>query len=162
MRKCAICQTEQMYEDSPILVMGPFGVPRYLCDECAEDIELATRSPEYPEAEAAIERVGEKLRRGKCDDLTVEVTSALLTDAAKRVGEIKRGEYDFSLDEVADEPQELPEELTESEEDKELDRRDEERQKKFNRIFDRITIALIAVAAAAILYKVIMKVVFKQ
>jgi len=155
MRKCAICQSSEVYEDSPILVMGAYGVPKCLCDTCSKDMECATGGREYAEVEAAIERLGARLKDGKADSQALEVASALLTSAAERCAAIKRGEYDFSLDESEpegeDELSDIPEELRETEEDKELDRQDAEKQEKFNEFMDYVNIgALVGVGIAAV------------
>ena len=99
MRKCAICQSSEVYEDSPILVMGAYGVPKCLCDACSKDMACATGGRECAEVEAAIERLGARLADGNADSLAMETASKILSEAAERCAAIKRGEYDFSLDE---------------------------------------------------------------
>ena len=61
MKHCAICRREINEENAPILAMGSFGNPRYLCDECASDIDQATSSRESSEIEAAMQKISEKL-----------------------------------------------------------------------------------------------------
>lgn len=164
MRKCAICQSTEVYEDSPILVMGAYGVPKVLCDACAKDMECATGGREYAEAEAAIERLGARLKDGNADNLALETASALLTSAAERCAAIKRGEYDFSLDESEfeseDELSDIPEELKETEEDKELDRQEAEKAEKVNKFMDWVTIGVLVGAVGFVIYRVLDAFVF--
>ena len=45
-KKCSLCKKIVDSENAPILTMGGFGNPRYLCDECAANIEVMTTARE--------------------------------------------------------------------------------------------------------------------
>ena len=158
MKLCVLCKRHEVFEDSPILVMSAYGVPRYLCDECSADMECATRGRDYEKIREAMDRIGEKLGSVGADDLTIDTLDTVLRESAERALKIKDGSYDFSLDEedTEDSPEDgIPEELLEAEEDKELDRRDEERAKKFDKVFNWITVAICIAAAVLIVYNLV-------
>lgn len=160
MPKCTICQSSELHADSPILVMGAYGVPKYLCDTCSADLDAATGERDFSLIEAAMERVGKRLADGKADKQTVEVVASVLERAGKRARAIKNGSYDFSLDECEacdGELSEIPEELLESEEDKELDRRDEEKQRQFDEFFKWVAIGAFIGIAGFIIYQIIVR-----
>lgn len=163
MKKCTICGGAEVYEDSPILVMGAYGIPKCLCDTCAKDMECATGGKDYAEIEAAMERLGKRMSDFSADKQTYETVNGLLLEAAERAKKIKDGSYDFSLDEqppAEDELLDIPEELLESREDAELDRADEEKQKKFDKFFNWVTIGAFAGALGFVIYKLLERFVF--
>ena len=41
---CSICSVPVDSENASILVMGGFGNPRYVCEECSQDLDLLTES----------------------------------------------------------------------------------------------------------------------
>ncbi len=153
-----------MYEDSPILVMGAYGIPKCLCDSCASDMELVTGGKDYSEIESAMERIGKKMSSFSADKQTFETVNELLKSAAERAKKIRDGSYDFSLDneelESSDELIDIPEELRESEEDIALDKKDEEKQKKFDKFFNWVTIGMIIGAVGFFVYKLLERFVF--
>lgn len=162
MKQCAICDRFTENENASILTMGAYGVPKYLCDECAADIDAATLSHNYEEAAAAIERLGTRVADCDPDGLTFKNVSAILASAADRAKQIKAGTYDFSLDEAEDDNafDEIPEELQASDDDAELDAIDEEKQKKFDKVFNWIAIGAIAAALIYVLWRVLDAYVF--
>lgn len=150
---CSVCLKAIEREDAPVLTMGHFARPRLLCDGCAELIEKALKSHVPGEAEAAIARLGESVGNNpQGDSAVLEAMEDIFRESSERAEKIRRGEYDFSLDEADgfDGFEEIPDELLETEEDKKKTEREEETNRKFNKIMDIVT-AVIFVAAALVL-----------
>ena len=148
MCNCSICNKEILTEEPKILVMGAYGMPKYLCDECSRDIDEVTLGKDYETIAAAMDRVGEKLSCSNPDNTTFMTVNSIMEESAERAKLIKEGKYDFALDEEeADEEgfDEIPEELKETEEDRALDEADAEREKKFDTIYN-ILVAVLSVA----------------
>lgn len=144
---CSICHTVTENPDAPILTIGGFGTPRYLCDTCAQDIDTATLGRDYDAIVAAMDRIGTEMsKKGVDDPVTLECIEDMLTDAAKRATAIKDGNYDFSLDEVVvteDELDEIPEELLESEEDRALDEKEAAEAKKIDKVMNWVWLGVL-------------------
>lgn len=147
---CSICGNSISKEDAPIIAMGGFGNPRYICDECAEKIEIMTKSRDIDEIKDAIMDIVTKMEKGEFEDKVLLKSVCEILDSAKdRLALIEKGEYDFSLDEAADEsdiPEEIPEELLESEEDKAIDELESEEKKKFDKVFNWVALGVFALA----------------
>lgn len=136
---CSICHKEVNAEDAPILTMGNFGTPRYLCDECDELLVEATTGKSYEEISSACDKISKTLAAISNDDeVVLEELNGILSSAAQRAKEISLGTYDFSLDEnleeATGEEEDIPEELKETEEDRALD----EKEAKTNKVIDTI------------------------
>ena len=156
-KRCAICHAKIESEDAPIIAMGGYGVPRYLCDECATDIECATEGTEYEKIDAAMDRVSEKLVKADADDaLLLTTLTKLLGEAAERAEKIKDGTYNKDLEdgevtkELVDEDEEaltpleeIPEELLEAEEDRLKDEEEAEFEKKVNKVLDWVWLVVL-------------------
>lgn len=151
MSACAICGKTVDKENAPILTMGAYGTPLYICDECAKELDTATAGNDYLEIKEAFGKIVRKIEKGQTNGEFVNDTlQNILDDAMERAEKIKDGVYDFANDteresEMLDD---IPDELAESEEDKKLDREEAERNAKFEKIFN-IGMA-VAIAAAAI------------
>lgn len=145
-KTCALCLASVDTEEADILAMGGAGTPRYLCDTCSRDIEIATTGKDYDEIVAAMDRISKNLTELAPDDtVTQDTTTLLLVNAAKRAKDIREGIYDFALDDVAEvsEFDEVPEELLETEEDRELDRAEEEAANKLDKILNWVWVAVL-------------------
>ena len=157
MRKCCICDTPIAREDAPVLTIGGFGNPKWLCDSCEQLLDTVTLGREYSEIAAGLDELGRRM--GECgpDKLTLDTVNGIVSAAAERAKEIKSGGYDFSLDEKNEDSEldELPSELAESEEDRELDRRDEEKNKRFDKFYNGLLIGSCIVVGAVIVWKII-------
>ena len=156
-RHCSLCKREVNKDEAPILAMGGFGNPRYLCDECSHDVDGAMGAKEPDAIEAAMKRISEKLSAVNTDDsLVIETVSSIFEQAGSRARQISEGTYDFSLDEKQEneENTDVPEELRESEEDKQLDEEDKKKSDKFDKVFNIIALVTFAVTLAvfAIIY----------
>ncbi len=154
MRHCSICGKEVNAENAPILAIGGFGNPKYLCDECASDIDciIADKNPET--VEKSMSKLTGKLSSSNVDDkLVVETVTAIFAEAGERARKIKEGTYDFSEDETEEDSlEDIPEELLETEEDKTLDEEQEKRNKKLDSIMNWLSLAVIVVAAGLALF----------
>ena len=153
MSKCSLCTRAEVDDNAPILTMSAYGNPRYICEDCARDLDDATSARDYSVIKSAFDRLGEKIANQLViDDFVNDTLQEVMSEAAERAEKIKNGEYDFSLDEEADEGEmdDLPEELLETEEDRKKDERDEERARKLDRILNvAFAVAIIAVAVYA-------------
>ena len=152
--KCCICKSEVDKESAPILTMGGFGNPRYLCDKCAGALDCASTARNVPDIEAAMAYLSKKLTDTGVEDKTVlDTVSDMFSEAGERAKQIKNGTYDFSNDETENEADtDVPEELLESEEDKALDLAEAETNKKLDKVFNIITAVLIALAIGFFVY----------
>jgi len=153
---CSICLGIAEGEDTPILAMGAYGTPKYLCSNCSSLIETVTEGREYDKIAAAMDKLSETLTEKNIDDrVTVETLTEIFDRSAKRAEEIKAGTYDFVLDEVEEETpfEEIPEELKESEEDKLLDEKEEEEAKKINKFIDWAWLGVLIGIVAFFIYK---------
>ena len=150
---CSICDNSIDKENAPIIAMGGFGYPRYICDECAEKIEIMTKSRDVEEIKAAILDIVEKMEKGELEDkVLLKAVCEILDSAKERLALIENGEYDFSLDDAESDGEvfdEIPEELRESEEDKALDEEETKEKNKFDKIFNWVAIAVFALALIA-------------
>ena len=158
MKNCSICKRTVDTENAPILTMGGFGNPRFLCDECASDVEIALYARDTEKIEASMQNLSKKLAASSNDDgLTIETVSDIFAKAGERAKAIKDGTYDFSEDESEEEGfDEIPEELQESEEDAELDRKDVETAKKIDKISNWITLGVLVAALIFFVVKIIL------
>ena len=100
MRLCSICSKRVDAEKAPILAMGGFGNPKYLCDECASDIDIAIGARDAEKIEEAMNRISKKLSvTGAENELVVETVKEIFTEAGERARQIKAGTFDFSEEE---------------------------------------------------------------
>ncbi len=155
-KSCAICMAKIEREDAPVIGIGGYGVPRYLCDSCAADIDAATEGRDYKEIDEAMDRISAKLVEANVEDRFLLTTlTGLLSAATERAEKIKAGTYDFESEdtedikaEISDEfspdlIDEIPEELLESEEDRLKDEADEETERKINKVLDWVWLAVL-------------------
>ena len=152
---CNICLTEVDAQIAPLLTLGGYGNPRYLCDDCAELMETVTRGTEYSEIDAAMDELGRRMEKANTDDtLVLNTVTTIFKKSADRAESIKEGSYDFALDDMSDDeaPEEIPPELQETEEDKLLDEQEKEETKKWDRITTWVNLGLILAAAGFLLW----------
>ena len=157
MAGCSVCG-RKVEENAPILVMGAYGIPRFLCSKCEKNLDTATTSRDYDEIAEAMNILGENLSSSEPDELTVETLNGILSEAGDRAKAIKYGSYDFSLDEQAPEEEgydDIPEDMKETEEDKALDEEEQKKIKKVESIFNVISTVLFSAVGAYAVYKVL-------
>ena len=124
---CSTCLSRIYSEEAPLLTMGAYGNPKYICDDCAELIETITLGKDCDEISEAIESLTQRMSRANVDDrVTVATVTKILSESTERAQKIKEGTYDFTLDETEGEEvfDEIPEELQETEEDRLLDEKE--------------------------------------
>lgn len=140
MRHCTVCQREVNESEAPILAMGGFGNPKYLCPECASDMDNVISAKEPTEIEAAMAAISKKLSDSNQDDpLTLQTVKEIFAAAGERARKIKEGTYDFAEDEKEEEGLlDIPEALCESEEDKALDEKEAKNAKRLDKILNWI------------------------
>lgn len=156
-KNCSTCLRKTTNEDAPVLTMGAYGTPKYLCDECAELIETITGGKDYDAITAAMQTLTDVMSASNVDDrVTMETVTAMLEQSAKRAQKIKEGTYDFSLDETDEGFDEIPDELQETEEDRLLDEKEKAANEKFDKFMNKLWIVLGAVAAVLFLYKLVL------
>jgi len=143
MRHCSICKREVDENEAPILAMGGFGNPKYLCAECAEDIDDVIGAKEPEKIELSMAKISGKLSESDTDDMLVaETIKEIFSAAGERAKKIRNGTYDFSEDETEkDEITDIPEELLETEEDKARDEREAKAGKLYDKIFNWVALA---------------------
>ena len=147
-KNCSICLESINSEEADILVMGPYGSPRCLCEDCSSLMNTAATDTDYERIVSSINSLADKMNKRNIDDrLTVSTMTNLLSSYARRAKAIKNGEElpEESLEEGFDE---IPEDLRESEEDKALDEEEAKKNGKLNRIVDWICIAALVGAIA--------------
>ena len=153
---CALC-FGKCTKDSPVLVMGPYGNPRLLCEECSTDLDTMTADKNTAAVRAAMERLGKKLAVKNPDDLSLQTINEIIASSAERARLIDSGEYDFSLDEAGSEDEllDIPEDQRESEEDKLLDEKEEAQREKLDKILNWVFIGAIIGVVGFAVYKLI-------
>lgn len=155
MAKCAVCLNEVDAANASVLTMSGYGYPRFICEDCERDIELATKSRDYSEACAAMERLSDRLTSINADKQTMMTMTELLADAALRAKAIKDGTYDFSLDEEEEVLEDIPEELRETEEDIAATASEEEKLKKFDKVFGWVSGVILAICGAILIWRLL-------
>lgn len=155
---CSICKKAITADEPAILTMGPYGAPKYLCDECEGDFETVTLGKDVDEIGEAMGRIGDKMADNELiGKLVLNTVDGIFEAARDRAEQIKEGSYDFSLD-TPDESEDsdgVPEELLESEEDRALDEKERTKNEKLDKLITWIGLALIAGVSAYIVYLLI-------
>lgn len=156
-KNCSTCLTRITSDDAPVLIMGAYGTPKLLCDDCAALVETITLGRDYDEITAAMQTLTDKMSSANIDDrFTVNTVTKILADSAVRAQKIKDGTYDFALDEQEEESfEEIPEELQETEEDRLLDEKEAEANAKFDKFMNKLWIGIAIAAAGFIIWKLI-------
>ena len=155
---CSTCLRRIESEEAPVLVMGAYGNPKLLCDDCAKLIDTITLGKDAQEIEGAMQTLTDRMSASNVDDRFVIATvTEILNDSAERAQKIKEGTYDFALDEVEDEDamDDIPEELRETEEDRLLDEKDAAANAKFDKFLNRLWIGVGILAACVLIWKII-------
>ena len=157
MAKCCMCDKTLERDDAPVLAMGAAGNPRYLCDDCANLLDIATMGTDFDEIKQTIEQIGNIMADNDPDGVTYSTVSELMINASDRAKQIKDGTYDFSQDGESDNEgyDDIPEEMLETEEDIEKDKADEEKLKKFDKFYNALIIGLGIGTALLVIWKLV-------
>ena len=173
---CCICNKIVDSDTAPILTVGGYGNAKYLCEECAADLDTATSARDFDTIKSAMDSIGEKMGKNNIDDeLVIATVGELFIGAKERAKAIEAGEYDFSREDAdgvtdteisedteadaeecgeASEEFDIPEELRETEEDRELDAKEKKQGAFYEKIFNWISLGIIVAALAAVAYLV--------
>ena len=155
---CSLCKAKVDSETAPLLTMGGFGNPKYICEECDADLNTATLGREISEISSAMDRISKKmLKSGVTDEQVLTTVEEIMESASSRAEKIKSGEYDFSSDEENEESfeEEIPEELRESEEDREKAEAEEKTNKKLEKITNVISLLILLAVLGYLGYRII-------
>ena len=155
---CSTCLRPISSENAPVLVMGAYGNPKLLCDECAALIDTITLGRDYNEIEESMQTLTDRMSASNVDDrFTIATVTEILADSAVRAQKIKEGPYDFALDDAVDEDamDDIPEELRETEEDRLLDEKDAEANAKFDKFLNWMWVGVGIAAACFLVWKII-------
>ena len=155
---CVICNREFSSEEPKILAMGAYGNPKYMCDECGEDFDIATLDPNVEKIVEAMDRIGKKMANSNPDKFTFDTVNEVMASAGARAKLIKEGNYNFARDESKGDGydfDEIPEELQETEEDRALDAEEEEKMKTYDKIYNWILTGAIIAFAGFLVWKIL-------
>ena len=152
-KRCSICGKGNLSEDAPILAISGYGIPRCLCDDCAERIHIITYGKDTEDvSSASLALTADVAEHSIDDDLVYNTVTELLEYASDRAKKINEGTWDFALDEAEEEPEELPEELLESEEDKLLDQKEKEQSKRVDKVMNWVYLGVVLATVAFMVY----------
>ena len=85
MAKCAICRRVVDGESAPILELSGYGYTRVLCDECAEELDLATLGTDAEKIAEAMDSIGKKMSVTDADPHTFETVDGILRNAMENM-----------------------------------------------------------------------------
>lgn len=157
---CSICKKSVDSETASILTVGGYGNAKYICEDCAAELDTATTARDFDTIKSAMDSIGEKMAKNNIEDeLVIATVGELFIGAKRRAKAIKEGTYDFTLDEQTvkqeqegEEEFDIPEELRETEEDKALDASEKKKNAFFDKIFNWISLALLLGGLAIVVY----------
>ena len=155
-KHCVICKRPIEKEDPAILMMGGYGVPKCICEECENTVDLLNESVDAAEIREGCRKLGEALTRGDTGDESVIVTvNEIIAEAGEKAERIENGTYD--PDEAKDEEEEfdITEDLQETEEDRKLDEEEARANKVYNTVSSWVAGIIIVIALGFFIYKLI-------
>ena len=155
-RPCVICKRPIEKEDPAILMMGGYGVPKCICEECENTVDLLNESVDAAEIREGCRKLGEALTRGDTGDESVIVTvNEIIAEAGEKAERIENGTYD--PEEAKDEEEEfdITEDLQETEEDRKLDEEEARANKVYNTVSSWVAGIIIVIALGFFIYKLI-------
>ena len=155
-RHCVICKRPIEKEDPAILMMGGYGVPKCICEECENTVDLLNESVDAAEIREGCRKLGEALTRGDTGDESVIVTvNEIIAEAGEKAERIENGTYD--PEEAKDEEEEfdITEDLQETEEDRKLDEEEARANKIYNTVSSWVAGIIIVIALGFFIYKLI-------
>ena len=148
---CAICGRPVDKENAPILTMGGYGNPRYVCEHCSADLEVVTEGTDAEKINLAINSLADKISKKNTDDsATLNTLSEILKDGRERAETIKNGGVVDTAEVDECEMDDIPEHLAETEEDKAKDTRDAAKNAKIQKILDVLTYGIFGAAVVAL------------
>ena len=155
-KHCVICKRPIEKEDPAILMMGGYGVPKCICEECENTVDLLNESVDAAEIREGCRKLGEALTRGDTGDESVILTvNGIIAEAGEKAERIENGTYD--PEEAKDEEEEfdITEDLQETEEDRKLDEEEARANKVYNTVSSWVAGIVIVIALGFFIYKLI-------
>ena len=155
-KHCVICKRPIEKEDPAILMMGGYGVPKCICEECENTVDLLNESVDAAEIREGCRKLGEALTRGDTGDESVIVTvNEIIAEAGEKAERIENGTYD--PEEAKDEEEEfdITEDLQETVEDRKLDEEEARANKVYNTVSSWVAGIIIVIALGFFIYKLI-------
>ena len=157
MNRCCICRADIDPETAPLLTLGGYGNPRYLCDDCARLMDEVMRGTEYSAIDTAMDELASRMENADSDDRVVlNTVTSIFTAATERAEKIKEGTYDFALDDSPidgeDAPEDLPPELCETEEDRLLDEKEANTSKKWDKVTNWVNLGILLAAIGFLIW----------
>jgi hypothetical protein len=137
-------------------MMGGYGVPKCICEECENTVDLLNESVDAAEIREGCRKLGEALTRGDTGDESVIVTvNKIIAEAGEKAERIENGTYD--PEEAKDEEEEfdITEDLEETEEDRKLDEEEARANKVYNTVSSWVAGIIIVIALGFFIYKLI-------
>ena len=155
-KHCVICKRPIEKEDPAILMMGGYGVPKCICEECENTVDLLNESEDAGEIREGCRKLGEALTRGDTGDESVIVTvNEIIAEAGKKAESIENGTYDPSKEKEEEEEFDITEDLEETEEDRKLDEEEARANKIYNTVSSWVAGIIIVIALGFFIYKLI-------
>ena len=155
-RHCVICKRPIEKEEPAILMMGGYGVPKCICEECENTVDLLNESEDAGEIREGCRKLGEALTRGDTGDESVIVTvNEIIAEAGKKAESIENGTYDPSKEKEEEEEFDITEDLEETEEDRKLDEEEARANKIYNTVSSWVAGIIIVIALGFFIYKLI-------
>ena len=155
-RHCVICKRPIEKEEPAILMMGGYGVPKCICEECENTVDLLNESEDAGEIREGCRKLGEALTRGDTGDESVIVTvNEIIAEAVKKAESIENGTYDPSEEKEEEEEFDITEDLEEIEEDRKLDEEEARANKIYNTVSSWVAGIIIVIALGFFIYKLI-------
>ena len=155
-RHCVICKRPIEKEDPAILMMGGYGVPKCICEECENTVDLLNESEDAGEIREGCRKLGEALTRGDTGDESVIVTvNEIIAEAGKKAESIENGTYDPNEEKEEEEEFDITEDLEETEEDRKLDEEEARANKIYNTVSSWVAGIIIVIALGFFIYKLI-------
>ena len=155
-RHCVICKRPIEKEEPAILMMGGYGVPKCICEECENTVDLLNESEDAGEIREGCRQLGEALTRGDTGDESVIVTvNEIIAEAGKKAESIENGTYDPNEEKEEEEEYDITEDLEETEEDRKLDEEEARANKIYNTVSSWVAGIIIVIALGFFIYKLI-------
>lgn len=155
-RHCVICKRPIEKEEPAILMMGGYGVPKCICEECENTVDLLNESEDAGDIREGCRKLGEALTRGDTGDESVIVTvNEIIAEAGKKAESIENGTYDPNEEKEEEEEFDITEDLEETEEDRKLDEEEARANKIYNTVSSWVAGIIIVIALGFFIYKLI-------
>lgn len=156
-KHCVICKRPIEKEDPAILMMGGYGVPKCICEDCESTLDVLNESEDALELRDGCRKLGEALTRGDTgDESVIETVNAIIAEAGEKAARIEDGTYDPDAENTEEEEEfDITEDLEETEEDRKLDEEEARANKVYNTVSSWVAGVIILIAIGFFIYKLI-------